>query len=184
MEAELTDPAETTPPPDAQVQGSAPEDQADPAPDAGDQADQAAQATARGDQADVADPAEQLAAYAAAQEANAAAIAEDAAQAEAARLAEEEAREAAAAAARKADKPAEDDLRARLAEIEAGNTDEGRPELLKRLRKRPKAKIEDANGTYRVRLHGVEVSATSGWPQALADWCRKARRTIMAGEAV
>lgn len=89
----------------------------------------------------------------------------------------------AAAHALAAQKPAKalsiEKLRAAIAQIEAGNNGLQRDILMAELGKVKGAKIEDKGGTYRIRLHGLEVTNTGGWAMALSNWCSKARRACM-----
>ena len=115
-----------------------------------------------------------------------AAEAEAAEKAKAAAAAEAEAAEkakAAAAAPKAAPKLSDADLRAAIAAIEGRNTDLHRAALLAELGRTKGAKIEDKANTYRVRLHGLEVTNTAGFAQALTVWCSKARRLMLGGGA-
>jgi hypothetical protein len=106
------------------------------------------------------------------------------AEAEAAERAKAEADAAAKAAEKgKRKKLSEADLRAAITAIEAGNTDMHRGALVEKLREIKGARLEDADGTYRVKLHGLEVTNTAGWSMALTNWCSKARRAVLTGEA-
>lgn len=116
-------------------------------------------------------------------EAEAKAAAEAEAAAAAAAEAEAKAKAEAEAKAKAKPKLSEEALRAALTVIEARNTDLHRKDLVAELAQIKGAKIEDAGNTYRVRLHGLEVTNTAGLSQALTVWCSKARRAILNGEA-
>lgn len=73
-------------------------------------------------------------------------------------------------------------LTALIAEIEANNVNGLRHDLLERLKAEHGARAKDADGTYKLTLAGITVSATAGWHLVLANWCNKARRTLMAAE--
>lgn len=105
----------------------------------------------------------------------------EAAEAEARAKAEAEAVEKAKAKAPK--KLSDAVLREAIAQIEARNHDLSRSGLIEELRALKGAKLDDKDNTYLVRLHGLEVTNTAGWAQALTAWCSKARRAILNGEA-
>lgn len=167
---------ETTAPEDQAQAGAAPlSGPADLPPT--DQADAAAAAAADAATDDAGDPS--------AEDTTAAALeAAKAAEADAAAKAAEAEAAAKAAEAKPAKALSAETLRAAIAQIEAGNTGLQRDNLLAELRAIKGAQIEDKAGTYRVKLHGLEVTNTAGWSMALDTWCSKARRAILSGEAV
>lgn len=89
-----------------------------------------------------------------------------------------------AAAEAAAPDPKPEKWRAAIARIEELNSKLHRDALLDELRLVKGAKVEDKNNTYRIRLHGLEVTNTAGYEQALNAWCSKARRACMNGGAV
>lgn len=80
-------------------------------------------------------------------------------------------------------KAAPDDLRARIAQIEAGNTISGLNALIEALAKDGGRAIEDNNRYVTLRLDGVEAVGGPGISIALDSWCQMARIAIRQAEA-
>lgn len=82
-----------------------------------------------------------------------------------------------------APKLSEKDLRATLADIEARNSDLTLPGLLQDLAAIDGALVDHfPDGSAKVSVHGLSVTAPS-IRLALTNWCSKARRAVMSGEA-
>jgi hypothetical protein len=90
--------------------------------------------------------------------------------------------------ARKAAKPkpalSAEALRARIAQIDAGNTHLGREGLMAALAAEGIVPVGMGSSGDKLTIDGVSCQTTAGLHNLLSTWCSKARRAILNGEAV